>query len=118
MLLMILLLSGSHLALSQNDSICYARAQAIKIATDLLEGKKCENSLKQSRLSYSDCTEQLNVQGVEFSKVIDKNTELEKSIQEKEIEIDRLEQKIKRKNKVITVLVITGIIETFLLIVK
>lgn len=114
MLLTILLLSVSSSAYSQSDTICYSSEQNRKIAEGLLLGKKCENNLNQMRLSYGDCMDQLTVQGLEITKRDEKIDELKDSIVEKDLKIEKLESKVRNRNKTILVLSLAEIVTVLL----
>jgi predicted RNase H-like nuclease (RuvC/YqgF family) len=110
MLLLTLLLSASTSLLSQSDTVCYTSDQNRKIAVKLLEGKKCENNLTQMRLSYADCMDQLPLQAGMINKAESEKEELKKSIIEKDLQIEKLESKLRNRNKTILVLSIAEIV--------
>lgn len=114
---MILLWQGSLEALSQSDSVCYSSAENRLIAHKLIEGKKCEFSLHYMQESYDDCTEQLKIQSEEMAITNSLNIDLKGKIEEKDQLIERLENKIKRRNRVITVMAVAEALTAFFLLV-
>lgn len=112
---MILLLLLPFAGLSQSDSACYSHVENKKIAEGLLRGKQCEYNIEQMRLSYDDC--KIENQGLigTVAKKDQEISDLTKTIGEKDILIDRLEQKVKRKNRLIIVETAIIAIETIFL---
>jgi hypothetical protein len=117
-MLVILLLQGSLVCLSQNDSICYSFDESVIIASKLIDGRDCANNIEQMRKSYSDCKDEnfeLKKENGMQSVLILKH---EDKITEQTITIDKLHAKIENKNKAIVVLVISNALSILLNILR